>query len=63
MHTQLQALVQEPVWMSMLANLVAEKVITRSQLDKIIFGLCRFNAWEVRDQVGENRTVVFTLPG
>lgn len=49
--------------MSMLANLSSQKIVSQDDLKKIVFGLCRLNAWEIRDQVGENRTVVFTLPG
>ena len=49
--------------MSMLASLASEKVITKSNMKQVVFALCRMCAWELRDQIGENRTVVFTLPG
>ncbi len=49
--------------MSMLANLSSQKIVSQGDLEQVIFGLCRLNAWEIRDQVGDNRTVVFTLPG
>ncbi len=53
--------------MSMLADLISRKAVsskaTSKDLKKIVFGLCRLSAWEVRNQVGANRTVVFTLPG
>lgn len=49
--------------MSMVANLASEKVIKKSNMKKVVFALCRMCAWELRDQIGENRTVVFTLPG
>mmetsp|Transcript_8201 Transcript_8201/g.12343 ORF Transcript_8201/g.12343 Transcript_8201/m.12343 type:complete len:551 (-) Transcript_8201:147-1799(-) len=60
-------LIKEPAWMSMLADSIARKVIsdkpTSKNLKKIVFGLCRLAAWEVRNDVGVNRTIVFTLPG
>jgi hypothetical protein len=37
--------------------------ITKEQFERIIFALCRLDAWRVRDSVGSNRTVMFTLPG
>jgi hypothetical protein len=68
------ALIKEPAWMAMLANILSsttqqtafplsKKGRVNNDLEKIIFGLCRFNAWEIRDKIGENRTVVYTLPG
>ena len=37
--------------------------ITKEQFERIIFALCRLDAWRVRDTVGTNRTVLFALPG
>eukprot|EP00978_Attheya_sp_CCMP212_P037384 scaffold175723_cov40-Attheya_sp.AAC.2 len=46
-----------------LACLIQKRLISAAKMEKILFGLCRLEAWRVRDQVGESRTVVFTLPG
>jgi len=56
-------LIKEPIWMSMLAHIISQKLLSQSDLKNVMFGLCRLNAWEIREQVRENRTVVFTLPG
>ena len=56
-----QALVQQPEWMANLALL--HKEFDPSNLQQIIFAFSRLDAWRVRDQVGEARTAVFTLPG
>lgn len=37
--------------------------IKKEQFERIIFALCRLDAWRVRDSVGANRTVLFALPG
>ena len=37
--------------------------IKESSYSKILFALSRLDAWRVRNEVGEYRTVVFTLPG
>ncbi len=51
--------------MTNLANFTQENksVMTPENLEKIMFGLCRLDAWRVKDQVGRSRTVVITLPG
>mmetsp|Transcript_178 Transcript_178/g.285 ORF Transcript_178/g.285 Transcript_178/m.285 type:complete len:512 (-) Transcript_178:97-1632(-) len=55
------ALVQQPAWMANLALLHSK--FDPSNLQQIIFAFSRLDAWRVRDQVGEARTAVFTLPG
>ncbi len=59
----MQVLIKEPAWMMTLAYAIEQKKIKSSQLPKILFAIARLDAWRVRDQVGEYRTVVFTLPG
>jgi len=50
--------------MAHLAYLTEQNQSTNNkQLDRILFALCRFEAWRIRKQVGKSRTVVFTLPG
>lgn len=56
-------LIQEPGWMTSLAYLSALNLISKSKIDRIVFALCRLEAWRVRKHVGKSRTVVFTLPG
>mmetsp|Transcript_22341 Transcript_22341/g.25886 ORF Transcript_22341/g.25886 Transcript_22341/m.25886 type:complete len:515 (+) Transcript_22341:189-1733(+) len=56
-------LIKDPAWMTMLASLADQKKISQANLNKLLFGLCRMNAWKMRDAVGEDRTIVFTLPG
>jgi len=59
------ALVHEPIWMLALAHLISDSpnAIPKEKLIKVVFALCRLEAWRVRDDVGESRSVVFTLPG
>jgi hypothetical protein len=57
------ALIRQPLWMALLSQIVEKRVISTTNLQKIVFGLCRLHAWRVRDQVGTARTVIFTLPG
>jgi len=49
--------------MTALANLAEQKEVSGQNLEQVMFGLCRLHAWQERDQVGESRTAVFTLPG
>lgn len=59
------ATIPDPAWMTSLSLLIASKShgITDKQFDRIIFALCRLDAWRVRGSVGASRTVLFTLPG
>lgn len=57
------AVLQEPAWMAAFAALVREKVIRKENMERVLFGLCRLEAYRVRDRVGDARTVLFTLPG
>jgi len=55
--------IEEPTWMTTLAYAIQQKKIQPSQIPKILFALARLDAWRVRNDVRESRTVVFTLPG
>ncbi|CAB9502130.1 expressed unknown protein [Seminavis robusta] len=57
------AIIREPIWMASFADMAARRIIRQERLQKIIFGLCRMEALRVRKQVGEARTVMFTIPG
>eukprot|EP00804_Cyclotella_cryptica_P019961 CCRYP_007850-RA/>CCRYP_007850-RA protein AED:0.29 eAED:0.29 QI:81/1/1/1/1/1/2/3073/573 len=59
------ATISNPSWMFSLALLNSKNThnITKDQFERIIFALCRLDAWRVRESVGANRTVLFTLPG
>ena len=58
------AVISEPLWMATLAKLVDQHLIaSRSKMEKILFGLCRLEAWSVRDQTQSSKTVMITLPG
>ena len=39
------------------------KDISQEQFERIIFALCRLEAWRVRSFIGSSRTVLFSLPG
>jgi len=56
-------LIREPGWMTSLAYLSEQNLISTSKIERIIFSLCRLEAWRVRKHIGKSRTVVFTLPG
>ena len=51
--------------MTSLSLLIVKKVqrISTQQYERIIFALCRLDAWRVRDSIGTSRTVLFSLPG
>jgi len=40
--------------MALFANIVDKGIIPVAKLERILFGLCRMEAWRVRDQVGES---------
>ncbi len=58
-----QAFIPEPAWMVTLAYAIEQKNIPKSHCAKILFALARLDAWRVRKDVGESRTVVVSLPG
>ena len=51
--------------MTSLSLLLTKKThnITPQQFERIIFSLCRLDAWRVRSAIGTSRTVLFALPG
>ncbi|KAL7533315.1 hypothetical protein ACHAWF_004451 [Thalassiosira exigua] len=60
------ATISNPAWMTSLALLISKKThdITAQQFERIVFALCRLDAWRVRESsVGVSRTVLFALPG
>mmetsp|Transcript_11881 Transcript_11881/g.21957 ORF Transcript_11881/g.21957 Transcript_11881/m.21957 type:complete len:581 (-) Transcript_11881:52-1794(-) len=61
------ATISNPAWMTFLSLLISKAnkthSITTQQFERIIFSLCRLDAWRVRDSVGISRTVLFSLPG
>mmetsp|Transcript_235 Transcript_235/g.364 ORF Transcript_235/g.364 Transcript_235/m.364 type:complete len:575 (+) Transcript_235:51-1775(+) len=57
------ALVKEPAWMTTLAHISQQKRISQSNLELVLFGLCRLDAWAQRHNSQFGKTVVFTLPG
>jgi len=57
------AVVSEPFWMVQMARLVEASVFPSAKIKKLVFALCRLDAWSVRNEVGDAKTVMFTLPG
>lgn len=51
------AVITEPLWMAVLAHLVEQKVVSREKMERILFGLCRLEAWRVREHVGVYKLV------
>jgi hypothetical protein len=49
--------------MTTLAYIAQQGLISNLKLERIIFALCRLQAWLTRDQVGSSKTLVYTLPG
>ena len=62
-NVKIKALIKEPAWMTTLAYLIELKIIPTTKMERILLGLCRMSAWAERETIGNNRTVVFTLPG
>jgi hypothetical protein len=57
------AILSEPLWMIQLARLVEAQIFPTAKIQKLMFGLCRLDAWSLRDQAKDSRTVMITLPG
>lgn len=61
------ATISNPAWMTTLSLLISKinktHNIVTEQFERIVFSLCRLDAWRVRDSVGTSRTVLFSLPG
>ncbi|KAL3903358.1 MAG: hypothetical protein SGARI_005416 [Bacillariaceae sp.] len=57
------AVVSEPFWMTQLAGLSEASVLASSKIKKLLFALCRLDAWSVRQKMGDAKTVMITLPG
>jgi hypothetical protein len=57
------AVISEPLWMVNLARLSEAQVYTKSKLETVMFGLCRLDAWSLREQVKSSHTVLVTFPG
>ncbi|KAG7355739.1 hypothetical protein IV203_000425 [Nitzschia inconspicua] len=57
------AVLSEPFWMAQLATLSEAKVFANDKIQKLLFALCRLDAWSVRNHVGDAKTVMITLPG
>ena len=57
------AVLSEPMWMIELANIVQANVIASAKVQKLLFALCRLEAWSLRDETKDSRTVMITLPG
>jgi len=57
------AVVSEPFWMVQMARLAEASVVASSKIEKLVFALCRLDAWSMRHEVGDAKTVMFTLPG
>jgi hypothetical protein len=57
------AVVSEPFWMVQIAKLAEASIVASSKIRKLVFALCRLDAWSVRQEVGDAKTVMFTLPG
>lgn len=57
------AIVKEPAWMLFLAKFVQDDYVSSQDVDMAVFALCRLEAWRLREQVGDHRTLVITIPG
>lgn len=59
------AILSSPAWMNALSLLICKNIsnISTQQFERMIFALCRLDAWRVRDSIGASRTVLFSLPG
>jgi len=58
------AVVSEPLWMIDIAMLAQSNTIAKERLEKLVFALCRLEAWRLQDQIKDtSRTVMITLPG
>jgi len=49
--------------MTTLAYIAQQNLIPTDKLERIVYSLCRLQAWFARDLVGATKTIIFTLPG
>jgi hypothetical protein len=52
-HTHEQNVIQEPLWMALFAHLVEKNLFSVTNMEKTLFGLCRYEAWRMRKSAGE----------
>lgn len=57
------AVISEPFWMVQIARLAESSLLSSSKIQKIVFALCRLDAQSALEDVGDTKTVMFTLPG
>jgi hypothetical protein len=57
------AIISEPFWMVQVALMIEASILTSTKIQRLLFSLCRLDAWSVREQVGGAKTVMFTPPG
>lgn len=57
------AVLSEPFWMVQVARLVEAAVFPSAKIQKLLFALCRLDAWSLRRECQDSRTVMITLPG
>mmetsp|Transcript_41213 Transcript_41213/g.98702 ORF Transcript_41213/g.98702 Transcript_41213/m.98702 type:complete len:602 (-) Transcript_41213:120-1925(-) len=57
------AILSEPFWMIQFAGLVEASIFPSSKMDQVLFSLCRLEAWSLRRECQQSRTVLVTLPG
>jgi hypothetical protein len=57
------AVLFEPIWMVQLARLVEANLFPSEKIQKLLFALCRMDAWCLREQSKDSRTVMIVLPG
>ena len=46
------ALVKEPTWMVVMSRIIQANLIKKDNVVRVLFGLCRLEAWRLRDRVG-----------
>ena len=57
------AVLSEPLWMVQIARVAQAQMFPSEKIKKLLFGLCRLDAWKLRDEAKESHTVMITLPG
>lgn len=57
------AILSEPLWLVQLARLVEANLFLSEKIQKLLFALCRMEAWCLREEAKESHTVMITLPG
>jgi hypothetical protein len=57
------AVLSEPFWLIQFARLIEAAIFPSTKMQNVLFAFCRLEAWSLRRECQQSRTVMVTLPG